>query len=114
MPEKIARSGKTMCSSSDHALIWMHRMTKALEKNPKKTLKRSFKNYQEADLKLVAEMTDWGTGEQELVGGTVGLTEQEVKEKELEAKVMKLENNIRDCMQVVAPMKIISLRKKKV
>ena len=113
MPEKIARSGKTMCSSSDHALIWMHRMTKALEKSPKKTLKRSFKNYQEADLKLVAEMTDWGTGEQELEGGTVGLTEQEVKEKELEAKVMKLENNIRECMQVVAPMKIISLKKKK-
>ena len=58
MPEKITKSGKSVCSGSDHALIWMHRTIKVATKSPKKTLKRSFKNYQEEDLKLVAEMTD--------------------------------------------------------
>ena len=59
-PEKVARSGIEVCSGSDNALIWMHRSTKATTKNPKKTMKRSFKNYNKADLELAAKLTDWG------------------------------------------------------
>ena len=64
--EKVARSGTEVCSGSDHALIWMHRRTKAVTKGPKKTLKRSFKHHSEADLKLAANMTDWGSGAEDL------------------------------------------------
>ena len=113
MPEKVLRSGTVMCSGSDHSLIWMHRTTKTITKGPKKTMKRSFKNYHEADLKLVAEMTDWGSGEKEVFCDKGTLNEQEVKERELEYRTTKLEQNIRDCMEAVAPMKIVSLKKKK-
>ena len=113
MPEKVAKSGKQICSGSDHALIWMHRMTKAITKRSKKTLKRSFKNCQEADLKLVAEMTDWCSEEKEPHDNTGGLTEQELAELPLEAKALKLESNIGECMEVVAPMKVATLKKKK-
>ena len=113
MPEKVLRSGTVMCSGSDHSLIWMHRATKAKTKGPKKTMKRSFKNYCASDLKLAAEMTDWGTDEKEIRCTEGYLNEQEVKERTLEDRATKLEKNIRECMETVAPMKIVSLKKKK-
>ena len=114
MPEKVARSGQEVCSGSDHSLIWMHRKTKALTKNPKKTMKRSFKNYKEADLRLAAEMTDWGSEAADR-GRSLesGQSEEERLVRNLEAITVKLETNIRECMDIVAPMKIITLKKKK-
>ena len=95
-------------------MIWMHKTTKALTKNPKKTMKRSFKYYSEADRKLAANLTDWGSGADELPRRiTTGQCEDEEMVQELEAKTIRLETNIRDCMEIVAPMKIIKLKKKR-
>ena len=116
MPEKVTRSGKVVCSGSDHSMIWMHRTTKTLIRNPKKTMKRSFKQYNEADLKLAAEMTDWGSGAGDILkdlNTELSVDRVRKEELELEAKTINLETNIRECMEVVAPMKIITLKKKK-
>ena len=108
VPEKVVRSGKEVCSGSDHAMIWMHRTTKASTKNPKKTMKRSFKHYNRAYLKLAADMTNWRDGEI-----NTGKLDEEEREQELEARTVNLETNIRECMEIVAPMKIITLKKKR-
>ena len=113
-PEKVSRSGTEVCSGSDHALIWMHRVTREMTKKPKKTMKRSCKNYNEADLKLAANMTDWRLE----VGDTMRSlksrrNKEEILERELEIMTIKLETNIRECMDIVAPMKVISMKKKK-
>ena len=114
MPEKVARSGIAVCSGSDHALIWMYRKTQATTKAPKKTMKRSFKHYNEADLKLAARMTDWGSEEEDVVRRLESMVnEEETRKRALEAMTVKLETNIRECMDVVAPMKIICLKKKR-
>ena len=58
-------------------------------------------------------MTDWHSGDEETYSEIGGLTEKELKERNPEVKAMQLESNIRECMEAVAPMKIVSLKKKK-
>ena len=84
---------------SDHHMIWMTRIMKENKRAKRKIQKRCWKTFTEENLYKVADLVVW-----KFQGTETG------SKTEVDERTLQLEDNIKQCMEIVAPVRIVQER----
>ena len=87
---------------SDHHLVWMTRTLEANKKGVRETQRRCWKKFATEDLFKMAKQVKWRYN-----GEKTGC------KQEVDRRTKQLEENIRQCMEAVAPMRFVKERNNK-